>query len=66
MESRLLGSEGFSPATITAQSLVVLLSMSLFFGLAFEKFFSPEIPQRPGGIRTFPMLALAGASAYVC
>ncbi len=49
---------------ITAQDFVVLLSMALFFGLAFEKFFAPEIPQRPGGIRTFPMLALAGAGCY--
>jgi uncharacterized membrane protein (DUF4010 family) len=39
--------------------------MSLFFGLAFEKLFAPDTPQRPGGIRTFPMLALAGAGAYV-
>jgi uncharacterized membrane protein (DUF4010 family) len=39
--------------------------MSLFFGLAFEKLFAPEAPQRPGGIRTFPMLALAGAGCYV-
>jgi uncharacterized membrane protein (DUF4010 family) len=39
--------------------------MSLFFGLAFEKLFPPDTLQRPGGIRTFPMLALAGAGAYV-
>jgi uncharacterized membrane protein (DUF4010 family) len=52
-------------AAITAQNLVVLLSMSLFFGLAFEKLFASDIPQRPGGIRTFPMLALAGAGCYV-
>jgi uncharacterized membrane protein (DUF4010 family) len=38
--------------------------MSLFFGLAFEKFFAGEIPRRPGGIRTFPMLGLAGAACY--
>jgi uncharacterized membrane protein (DUF4010 family) len=44
--------------------LVVLLSMSLFFGLAFEKFFAAEMPRRPGGIRTFPMLGLAGAACY--
>ena len=51
--------------TITAQSLVVLLGMALFFGLAFENFFAQRIPQRPGGIRTFPMLALIGAGCYV-
>jgi uncharacterized membrane protein (DUF4010 family) len=51
--------------TFTAQSLVVLLGMSLFFGLAFENFFADQAPRRPGGIRAFPMLALAGAGAYV-
>jgi uncharacterized membrane protein (DUF4010 family) len=51
--------------TITVQDLVVLLGMSLFFGLAFENFFAHHMPQRPGGIRTFPMLALAGAGCYV-
>ena len=53
-----------SPA-ITAQSLAVLLGMALFFGLAFENFFAPHSSDRPGGIRTFPMLALAGAGCYV-
>jgi uncharacterized membrane protein (DUF4010 family) len=51
--------------TITTQSLVVLLGMALFFGLAFENFFAQRIPNRPGGIRTFPMLALAGAGCFV-
>jgi uncharacterized membrane protein (DUF4010 family) len=50
---------------ITVQSLVVLLGMALFFGLAFENFFTHRLPQRPGGIRTFPMLALAGAACFV-
>jgi uncharacterized membrane protein (DUF4010 family) len=49
--------------SLTAQSLIVLLGMSLFFGLAFEGFFADQ-PRRPGGIRAFPMLALAGAGAY--
>ena len=49
---------------ITTQSLVVLLGMALFFGLAFENFFAHRLPHRPGGIRTFPLLALAGASAF--
>jgi uncharacterized membrane protein (DUF4010 family) len=51
--------------TITAQGLIVLLGMSLFFGLAFENFFAHGMPRRPGGIRTFPMLALTGAGCYV-
>jgi uncharacterized membrane protein (DUF4010 family) len=39
--------------------------MALFFGLAFENFFAQRLPHRPGGIRTFPMLALAGAGCFV-
>lgn len=54
-----------APAALSVQSLIVLLGMSLFFGLAFENFFALEAPRRPGGIRTFPMLALAGAAAYI-
>jgi uncharacterized membrane protein (DUF4010 family) len=38
--------------------------MSLFFGLAFENFFADTLPERPGGIRTFPLLALTGAACY--
>jgi uncharacterized membrane protein (DUF4010 family) len=49
---------------ITVQGLVVLLGMALFFGLAFENFFAHR-PLRPGGIRTFPLLALTGAGCYV-
>jgi uncharacterized membrane protein (DUF4010 family) len=51
--------------TISAQSLIVLLGMALFFGLAFENFYAHQLPQRPGGIRAFPLLALAGAGCYV-
>jgi uncharacterized membrane protein (DUF4010 family) len=51
--------------TITVQSLAVLLGMALFFGLAFENFFTQRLPHRPGGIRTFPMLALSGGGCYV-
>jgi uncharacterized membrane protein (DUF4010 family) len=54
-----------SAATITVRSLGVLLGMALFFGLAFENFFTHRLPHRPGGIRTFPLLALAGASCFV-
>jgi uncharacterized membrane protein (DUF4010 family) len=38
--------------------------MALFFGLAFENFYAGQATGRPGGIRTFPMLALAGAACY--
>ena len=42
----------------------MLLGLSLFFGLAFEGFYSETLPNRPGGIRTFPLLSLCGAALY--
>ena len=38
-------------------SVGLLLGLSLFLGLAFEDFFARTDTKRPGGIRTFPMLA---------
>ena len=43
----------------------VLLALSLFFGFAFEEFFGNEKPAVPGGIRTFPLIAFAGAALYL-
>jgi uncharacterized membrane protein (DUF4010 family) len=48
----------------TAERFALLLGLSLFFGFAFEGFYS-DLPQRPGGVRTFPLLALAGGSLYL-
>ncbi len=45
-------------------SLALLLGLSLFLGLAFEDFFGRTDTKRPGGIRTFPMLALGGGALY--
>jgi uncharacterized membrane protein (DUF4010 family) len=52
-----------SPPPLTGVAL--LLGLSLFLGLAFEDFFATDEPKRPGGIRTFPMLAFAGGVLYV-
>ena len=41
------------------------MALSLFLGLAFEDFFARTDTRRPGGIRTFPMLALAGGVLYL-
>jgi uncharacterized membrane protein (DUF4010 family) len=41
----------------------LLLGLSLFFGFAFEGFYA-ELPLRPGGVRSFPLLALAGGTLY--
>ena len=45
--------------------LLLLLGLSLFFGLAVEEFHAHTGLQRPGGIRTFPLLALAGGLLYL-
>jgi uncharacterized membrane protein (DUF4010 family) len=49
---------------VTAERFALLLGLSLFFGFAFEGFYS-DLPHRPGGVRTFPLLALAGACLYL-
>lgn len=46
-------------------SIALLLGLSFFLGLAFEGFFAHTDERRPGGIRTFPMLALAGGMLYL-
>jgi uncharacterized membrane protein (DUF4010 family) len=49
---------------IAPERLLLLLGLSFFFGLAFEEFYTKADQQRPGGVRTFPLLALAGAGLY--
>jgi uncharacterized membrane protein (DUF4010 family) len=44
--------------------LLLALGLGLFFGLAFEEFHAKGGGAQPGGIRTFPMLAMAGALLY--
>jgi uncharacterized membrane protein (DUF4010 family) len=44
--------------------LLLLLGLGFFFGLAFEEFYARARQKRPGGIRTFPLLALTGALLY--
>ena len=46
-------------------SVALLFGLSLFLGLAFEDFFARTDTKRPGGIRTFPMLAAAGGVLYL-
>ncbi len=50
----------FSPANVA-----LLLGLSFFLGLAYEDFFGRTNIRRPGGVRTFPLLALAGGVLYV-
>ncbi len=43
---------------------LLLLGLGFFFGLAFEEFYAGVKKARPGGVRTFPLLALIGALLY--
>ena len=49
----------------SAVNFGLLFGLSFFLGLAFEDFFAHAATKRPGGIRTFPMLALAGGMLYL-
>jgi len=44
--------------------LLLVLGLGFFFGLAFEEFHGRSGKTRPGGVRTFPLLALIAASLY--
>ncbi len=44
--------------------LLLLVSLGFFLGLAFEEFHARANQKRPGGIRSFPLLALIGALLY--
>jgi hypothetical protein len=46
-------------------SVALLLGLSFFLGLSFEQYFAHTDERRPGGIRTFPLLALAGGVLYL-
>jgi uncharacterized membrane protein (DUF4010 family) len=53
---------------ISAPSLsgaALLIGLSLFLGFAYEDFFAHSNIRRPGGIRTFPILASAGGVLYL-
>ncbi len=52
-------------AGVAAERLALLLGLSLFFGFAFEEFFCEDLPRHPGGVRTFPLLALAGGGLFL-
>jgi len=52
------------PEHLTVGRLLLVLGLSAFFGIAFEEHFAGQLPGRPGGIRTFPLLAFCGAALY--
>jgi hypothetical protein len=56
---------GMQPIEL-AERLALLLALTLFLGLAFEEIYKCDEPAIPGGIRTFPLVGLAGASTSSC
>src|SRR5215475_1151513 len=55
----------FDPSLLDPKRLLLLLGLALFLGLAYEGFYHETARKPPGGIRTFPLLALLGAGLYV-
>jgi len=53
------------PTTPPIPRLLLLVALGFFLGLAFEEFHARANQKRPGGIRTFPLLALTGALLYL-
>jgi len=53
-----------SAAALTPEAIALSLGLSFLFGLAFEDFYAAA-PNRPGGVRTFPLLALLGLALYL-
>tara|TARA_R110000868_G_scaffold159618_3_gene388580 strand:+ start:879 stop:2204 length:1326 start_codon:yes stop_codon:yes gene_type:complete len=51
-------------STFDFERIGALLALGFFFGLAFEEYFSRSRVKPPGGVRTFPLLALIGALLY--
>ncbi len=48
-----------------AGRLGLALGLAVFIGLAFEGVYKRDAPVSPGGIRTFPMLAMLGAVLFL-
>ena len=53
------------PPLELAGRLAMAVALAVFMGLAFEETYKSEERSRPGGIRTFPMLAMCGATLYL-
>lgn len=53
-----------SALTIEPERFATLIALGFFFGLAFEEYFAKSRIKPPGGVRTFPLLALCGGLLY--
>jgi uncharacterized membrane protein (DUF4010 family) len=49
---------------LAPERIAILLALGFFLGFAFEEYFTHSRIKPPGGVRTFPLLALAGALLY--
>lgn len=49
---------------VSPRAMLLLLGLSFFLGLAVEDVYERLGRDRPGGVRTFPLLALSGAVLY--
>ena len=56
--------QALSPLELAGR-LALAIGLAVFMGLAFEKVYKSEERSSPGGIRTFPMLAMCGATLYL-
>ncbi len=56
---------GTAPSSDLVLRLALTLALSIFLGLAFEETYKRDRSAAPGGIRTFPLLALTGAILYL-
>jgi uncharacterized membrane protein (DUF4010 family) len=52
-------------SAINPQNLVLLLSLSFFLGLAYEDLYGRRQLHHPGGVRTFPLLSMAGVCLFL-
>jgi uncharacterized membrane protein (DUF4010 family) len=53
------------PPIQLAERFALLVALAFFLGLAFEEVYKRDEPEVPGGVRTFPLVALAGALLYL-
>ena len=51
-------------AALPPERVALLVGLAFVLGLAFEGFYAASRASRPGGIRTFPLLAIAGAVLF--
>ncbi len=53
------------PPIELAERFALVVALAVFLGLAFEEVYKRDEPEIPGGIRTYPLVALAGTLLYL-